>query len=417
MGVDPRAGGTVKAEKKKIVLWTVVGLAVLGAAAAIGFWVPSLLRPSIDRKQIRTAVVELGDIDAGITAQGKAVTENEQVLPSLIDARILRVLKHAGDRVLSGDPIVQLDAGTVQSELEKARLDLAQKQKELAIIRQQLDQTLAGLQGQQEIKKAEIAKLREKVEQRRSLFKDGVVSANDVRIAEAEEEKAQAELREMEESTRNAQNMTKSRIEQLSMEVDLTQNQRSAAERDMASATVRSDNDGVLTWVADEGSTVSKGDPIARVADTRSFRVDADIPDVYAGRLKFGMPVAVSIGAAALQGSLAGIAPAAENGVVTIKVALQDNSNPALRPDLKVDIFIPTERKSGVLLIQRGPALTGENTREVFVVQGATAVKIQVALGITSADRCEVIQGLKQGDEVIISDMRGYMHLNQVAIK
>lgn len=406
-----------KSNRKKLFLWTAIAAAVLGATVAIGFFVPSLLRPSVARTAIRTATVELGDIAAGITAEGKAVPENEQVLPSLLDARILRVLKHAGDRVSQGDPIVQLDAGTVQGELEKARQDLALKQKELAKTRQELDQTLTGLQNQHEIKKAEIARLHEKVEQRRSLFKDGVVSANDVRRAEAEEEQAQAELREMEESKRNAENMTKSRVEQLSMEVDVIQNQRSAAERDLGFAIVKSDSDGVLTWVADEGSTVSRSEPIARVADTKSFRVEADIPDVYAGRLKFGMPVTVSAGSAALQGSLTGIAPAAESGVVTIKVVLQDNSNPLLRPDLKVNVLIPTERKSGVLLIQKGPALTGENTREVFVVRGSTAVKMPVTLGITSADRCEVIQGLKQGDEVIVSDMSGFMHLNQVAIK
>jgi len=407
----------VKSSAKKIALWTVVGLAVLGAAAAIGFWVPSLLRASVDRKLIRTAVVELGDITAGINADGKAVSENEQVLPSLLDARILRVLKHTGDRISPGEPIAQLDAGAVQADLEKARQDLAEKQKELAGIRQQLDQTLSGLRSQLEIKRAEVARLHEKVEQRRSQFKDGIVSANDVRNAEAEEEKAQADLRNVEESRRNAESTAKAHSEQLTMEAEAIQTQRSAGERDMASAIIRSDNEGVLTWVADEGSTVARGDPVARIADTRSFRVEADLPDAAAGPLKFGMPVTVTVGTAVLQGNLTGIAPATGNGVVTVKVTLQDSSNPVLRPDLRVNVLVPTERKSGVLLIQAGPALAANSTREVFVIRGGIAIKVPVTLGIASAGRCEVVQGLKQGDEVILSDMSRFMNLNQVAVR
>ena len=407
----------MKSSAKKIALWTVVGLAVLGAAAAIGFWVPSLLRASVDRKLIRTAVVELGDITAGINADGKAVSENEQVLPSLLDARILRVLKHTGDRISPGEPIAQLDAGAVQADLEKARQDLAEKQKELAGIRQQLDQTLSGLRSQLEIKRAEVARLHEKVEQRRSQFKDGIVSANDVRNAEAEEEKAQADLRNVEESRRNAESTAKAHSEQLTMEAEAIQTQRSAGERDMASAIIRSDNEGVLTWVADEGSTVARGDPVARIADTRSFRVEADLPDAAAGPLKFGMPVTVTVGTAVLQGNLTGIAPATGNGVVTVKVTLQDSSNPVLRPDLRVNVLVPTERKSGVLLIQAGPALAANSTCDVFVIRGGMASKVPATFGIANAGRCEVVHGLKQGDEVILSDMSRFMNLNQIAIR
>jgi HlyD family secretion protein len=413
--VDGNAGP--KSSRKKIVLWTAIAVAVLGATAAIGFFVPSLLRPSLDRTAIRTARVEVGDVAEGITATGKAVPENEQVLPSLLDARVVQVLKRVGDRVSQGDPIVQLDAGAVQADLGRARLDSASKQRELAKIKQDLEQTLAGLQSQQEIKKAEIEKLRATAEQRRNLFKDGVVSAADVRRAEDQEEKTQAELAQLDESKRNAESEAKAHVEQLSMEIGVLEGQRSTAERDLSFAVVKADNDGVLVWVADENSTVSRGDPIARIADTKSFRVEVDVSDSQAGRLRFGMPVNVTVGSAALQGSVTGMTPSAESGVVTIKVVLQDNSNPVLRPDLTVGVLIPTERKSGVLVIQKGPALTGENTREVFVVRGSTAVKTPVTLGVTSSDRCEVVQGLKEGDEVIVSDMSGFMHLNQVAIK
>ncbi len=405
-----------KSGGKRIFLWAAIGITVLGAAAAIGFLVPSLLRPSVDRAVIRTARVELGDVSAGVTAAGKAVPENEQVLPSLLDARVARVLKRVGDRVTQGDPIAQLDAGSVQADLEKARLEFAAKQRELAKTKQDLEHALAGLQSQQEIKKAEIDKLRATVDQRKNLFKEGVVSADDVRRVEAQYEKAQAELAELEQSRRNAESTTKSSAEQLSTELGALDNQRIAAERDLGFAVVKAESDGVVTWVADENSTVVRGDPVARVADTKSYRVEAEIPDNQADRLRFGMPVSASAASTVFQGSVAGMTASADAGAVIIKVMLQDNANPVLRPDLPVSVLIPTERKSGVLVIQKGPALS-ENTREVFVVRGNIAVKTPVTLGVTGADRCEVVQGLKEGDEVIVSDMSGFMHLKEVIIR
>jgi HlyD family secretion protein len=412
--VDGKAGS--RSGGKKIFLWVAIGITVLAATAAIGFFVPSLLRPAVDRAAIRTARVELGEVAAGVTAAGKAVPENEQVLPSLLDARVARVLKRVGDRVSQGDPIAQLDAGAAQADLEKVRLDFSAKQRELGKAKQDLEQTLSGLAAQQELKKAEVDRLRALVEQRKGLFKDGVVSADDVRRVEAQYEKAQAEAAELEQSKRSAEAASKARGEQLSAELASLDNQRSAAERDLGFAVVKAESDGVVTWAVDENATVARGDPIARVADTKSYRVEAEVLDGQAQQLRFGMPVNVNCGSTALQGGVTGMTPSADSGTVIIKVMLQDNANPVLRPDLPVSVLIPMERKSGVLVIQKGPGVS-ENTRDVFVVRGNKAVKTPVALGVTGADRCEVVQGLKEGDEVIVSDMSGFMHLKEVMIR
>jgi HlyD family secretion protein len=69
------------------------------------------------------------------------------------------------------------------------------------------------------------------------------------------------------------------------------------------------------------------------------------------------------------------------------------------------------------LRIKKGPALNAEGVRDVFVIRGDTAVKTPVKMGIASFDTYEVVDGLLEGDEVILSDMTGFQHLKEVQLK
>jgi HlyD family secretion protein len=69
------------------------------------------------------------------------------------------------------------------------------------------------------------------------------------------------------------------------------------------------------------------------------------------------------------------------------------------------------------LRIKKGPFANAEGVRDVFVMRGDTAIKTPVKFGIASIDSYEVLEGLLEGDEVIISDMTDYQHLKEVKIK
>jgi HlyD family secretion protein len=174
-----------------------------------------------------------------------------------------------------------------------------------------------------------------------------------------------------------------------------------------------------LTWVVnEEGATVKKGDLLARIADLTSFRVEATISDVHANRLSVGLPAKVRISDTALvAGSIARINPTVSNGVITLVVNLKEPSDPLLRSNLRVDVLIETGRKDQVVRIKKGVFANGEGVRDVFVIRGNTAIKTPVRLGIAGTDYFEVVQGLLEGDEVIISDMTDYMHVKEVKLK
>ena len=88
-----------------------------------------------------------------------------------------------------------------------------------------------------------------------------------------------------------------------------------------------------------------------------------------------------------------------------------------LRSNLRVDVQIITERKDRVLRIKKGPALTGGGLNEAFVIRGASAIRTPIHLGIASFDAFEVVSGLMEGDEVIVSDVSPYMHLKEFSIR
>jgi HlyD family secretion protein len=103
----------------------------MGAAASVSlagvalFWGPGLLRPTVSRDRIRTARVDQGTIEAVITAAGTVTPEVEQVISSPVDARVLGILKRAGDTVAPGEPIVELDLSPSKVALAKLDHDLA----------------------------------------------------------------------------------------------------------------------------------------------------------------------------------------------------------------------------------------------------------------------------------------------------
>ena len=97
-------------------------------------------------------------------------------------------------------------------------------------------------------------------------------------------------------------------------------------------------------------------------------------------------------------------------------MALAKSSHPGLRPSLRTDVLVITDRKPRALHVRRGP-FADSTDRQVFVVRGDRAVRVPVTLGLAGIDDVEVLTGLADGDEIIISDMRDYAHLSEVALK
>ena len=406
--------------RRKRLMRRVIG-GILSVALVSAFFIlgPRLIKPSVARARIRTAKVDTGLIEATITASGTVVPEFERVISSPVNARVLKILKRPGAVLSKGDPILELDLNESRLAVEKLNQQVELKQNQQAKAKLDLENTLIDLQSRWEIKNIEYKASKASTARNRELRRHGLMSEERLREVELLEEKAAFELKQLEESKRNANASTKTQLEGLALEMKTLENERVEAQRQLELATTKSDRHGVLTQVIEEeGATVQKGVVLARIADLSAFRVEATVSDVHANRLSFGQPVRVKVNdELALSGAIARINPTVNNGVITLVISLEDKSNAQLRSNLRVDALIATERKDRVLRIRKGPSLSGEGARDIFVIRDDVALKTSAKFGVAGVDHYEVIEGLLEGDEVIISDMTDYMHLKEVKLK
>lgn len=385
---------------------------------AILLLLPGWLRPSIARERIRTGVVDRGPIEGVVEASGSVIPAFEGVISSPLEARVEKVLKRPGEVVRAGEAILKLDVSSAQLQLEKLEDQLARKANEQEQTRIGLEKNLTELNGRIESQKLDVEASRYREEQNRKLRADGLVSEQVLRGSEVEAKKARIELAQLLEQAGNERRATQAQIRGLELDLATLRKERDEARRLLDLATTRSNRSGVLTWVVPrEGATVARGEVIARIADLDSFRVEATVSDVHSARLHPGQPVKVMVDGEPLAGRLASIDPTIENGAIRFKVDLDEPRNPKLRNNLNVDVLVVTESRRDALRVPKGPFARGGESEQVFVVRGDRAVRRTARIGVPGYEHYEVLDGLAAGDEVVLSDMSEYEHLEQVKLK
>lgn len=394
-----------------------VGFPVVAFAAAIAF-LPGWVRPSLDRARIRTAMVQSGPIEAVITASGTVVPEIERALSSPVDARLLRLLKRPGAAVRSGEPVAELDLTESRLAIEKLAGSLAITDNKQSQARLALDRSLADLDARIERKALEAQSLELKAAASQQLAKQGLASQQQLGDAQLAARQATIDVAQLRRERADAQRSTDLQSEGLSLERASLIKEAAAARRTLDLATARADSDGVVTWILpQEGTLVHRGEVIARIADLSSFRIDAQVSDVHSGRVRAGMPVNVVANDVTLHGSISDVQPNVENDVIRFGVALDERSHAALRPNMRVDVLVVTDRRPKTLSVRQGQFVTGADSADVFVIRNGRAHRTTVRFGLRGFDTIEVVSGLGEGDEVILSDMKDYQHLEQLEVR
>ena len=397
-----------------------VATAVVAVAAAIFFlaMTVSWLKPSVRRRELLTARVSRGTVQATLQASGTVVPAIETVISSPVEARVLRIDHRAGDRLRAGDGILTLD--TSASRLDVQRLDdaVAQKESQLAELRLKVEESVANAEAALAQQKLDAEILRFKAEQNERLFNAGLASTQEKLAAATSVKKADIQLRQLEDAMRRSKRSGAAQIAALETELRTARQEREQSQRQLDLAMARSDRDGVLTWVVPEiGATLRRGDILARVADLSAFRVMATISDVHSSRLSAGMQARVRLDDnTTVGGTIASVDPRIENGVVRFWVELDEASHPKLRNNLRVDVFAVTGARNNVLMVRRGSL--GDADRDgVFVVRGDTAVRTPVRFGLSGQENVEIAEGLREGDEVVISNLTDYTGVKELRLK
>jgi len=387
-----------------------IGLAALAALVLAGLGLRAMVQPSLRRADILTAPVETGDVDAMLTAAGTVIPGREVVITSPIQSTVRRVALAVGARVQPGQTIVELDKDLAASTLAKLDDEQLRNQNKNAQLGLALARSLTDLQAQQQTQDLKVSSLQSALRDEQHLLEIGGGTAEAVRQAELNLRTARLEAARLGQQLANQRRASQADRRELGFTVSMQQ--RSIAEQaaKLRQADISSQLPGVLTWVNDNlGATVQAGDALARVADLSRFRVRATLADSYADQLHPGDAVRVRLGPGTdLPGTVASISPAVDKGVVTFYIALANDHYPALRANLRADVFVITRAHRGVLRVKNGPFYQGGQEQPVFVLASGRAVRRVVRLGDSNPDYVQVLSGLQVGEELIVSNTKTY---------
>ncbi|SHM02660.1 efflux RND transporter periplasmic adaptor subunit [Hymenobacter psychrotolerans] len=412
-----RAISTATQSRRKLRRWLLI-LAGLGVVAAALLAFRTVLQPSIRRNQLLTATAETGDIEASLTAAGLIIPGHEAVITSPIQSSIRRVVVQVGEKVQSGQTILELDKDLTNSALAKLQDGQQQNRNRNSQLQLSLEKALNDLRSQQQVQQVRVRSLQSALRDEQYLLKIGGGTAESVRQAELNLKVANLELQRLREQIRNQQAANAADVRELGFTMQIQDRSIAELAGKLAQADISSQQPGVLTWVNEDiGATVQQGDPLARVADLSSFRVRATISDTYAEALHAGDPVVVRLNGTDLRGTISTVSPAAEKGIITFYANLQQNHHPALRSNQRVEVFVVTSTQRQVLRVKNGPFYQGGKEQPVFVLHEGKAERRTVRFGESNLDYVQVLSGLRPGDEIVVSDMKEHLSTPTLTIE
>lgn len=378
-----------------------------------------LLAARVDRDSIVMSVADRGAIDVSNGASGVVKPVMEEIINSPINSRIVSVLCHEGDSVDEGTPLLELDLQGIETEYRNL---LDEKQMQLYRLEQaKVAASTAASNLEMQIKVAEMKVERMEAELRNEIYLDSIGSGTTDKVRQADFacKTGRLELKQLRQQYANDRKVSDADLKVRQLEYNIFLKQLAEKKRVLDDARIRSPRKAVLTYINNQkGAQIAAGTQVAVVSDLTHFKVEGEISDTYLAQVAVGHRALVRIGRVQLMGRVANVSPQSKNRTVAFSVQLDDDGNKVLRPGLKVDVYVINSIKDNVLRIANGAYYKGRGDYYMFVKTGEDMlVKRKVILGDSSFDHVEVLDGLQEGEEVVISDMGHYNKENRIKIK
>jgi len=407
-------------KKKKQVLYGVVATAAL---VAITVFLSQLERaaPTVDSATLWMDSVQRGELLLERRGAGTLVPEEIRAVAARSAGRVEDIVLLPGAFV---------EPGTVVLRLSNPDLELAAREAEwdLAVGRANYRDLEVGLETQRLQRLSQAAAVRSdyltaRLQYRRDLelFEEELVSKRDMLISETRAEELEQRHAIEQESLGMFSSSIAAQLEAAQSSLKQLEARNELAARDLADLDVVAGIRGVLQEMPMEvGQAVTPGMVLARVVQPEKLKAELRIPETQAKDIVVGQRAIVDMRTAKIPGVVARIDPSASQGTVTVDIKLlMDELPPGARPQLSVDGTIEIQRLSSVLYV--GKPAYGQSNSQVglfkVVENGQYAVRVTVQFGLGSVNLIEVVQGLEEGDEVILSDMSRWDSVDRVRLR
>jgi HlyD family secretion protein len=367
--------------------------------------------PSVDRSTIWTDTVKRGPMLLQVRGLGTLEPREDSIrqIPAQTTATVVRILKLPGSLVKVDTPLVQLaDPQTTQAAID-AQLALREAEADLKNTQVKLQSDLMAQKSTAAAVRANYLQAQRQASTDKALYKLGVVSGLTYETSQGNADQLQTQNGLEEQTVAINEKALESQLAVQQAKVDQARALAQLKQQQLDALTVKAGIDGVLTDLPlAVGQSVTVGTMLAKVVEPNQLKAELKIPETQARDIQIGQGASIDTHNGIISGSVSRIDPAVQNGTVTVDVQLTGNiPKDVVRPDLSVDGTIDLQRLADVLYVGR-PAFGDENsTIDLFKVDpdGKGAVRVPVKVGRASVTSIQVLQGLQEGDTVILSDM------------
>ena len=377
--------------------------------------------PTVDRATVWIEAVKRGSIDRQVRGLGVLVPEDIRWITAVTQGRIERIVARPGAVVTPDTVLVELSNPLLVQQAVEAEQQLKGAEANLESLKVTVQNNLLSQQAVAAGVLADYNQAKLQAEADAELGKQGIQPEITVKISKMRADQLanrndveQKRLAQMQASVQAQLGAQMAQVEQLRAALKLRQSE-------VAQLKVRAGMPGVLQILGErieEGAQVGPGTNLARVANPTRLKAELKVPETQAKDVQIGQSVVVDTRNGVVSGRVSRIDPAVVQGSVTVDVALEGDLPKGARPDLSVDGTIELERLDNVLYVGR-PTYGQEQSKVMlfrFERDGVTAVHVPVTLGRTSVSVVEIKAGLKEGDQVILSDMSQYDTFDRVRV-
>lgn len=394
--------------------WSLVAVViVLLALITVGLSRLQPAVPSVEKSTLFMDTVKRGEMLRQVRGNGTLVPEDIRWIPTVNAGRVERILVLPGARVKEDTVLVELSSPEVEQAAFDAGWQLKGAQAELANLRVKLDTDKLMQKKAVATAEADYSNAQLEFEVQSELSKNKLTPAVTLKQAKTKADEL-AKLLAIAKECLDASDVSakaqlavqEAKVLQLQALLDLKHGQVEALK-------IRAGMDGVLQRLGDPtnplqlGQQLAAGAPVARVANMTKLKAAIRIAETQARDVQLDQRTEIDTRNGIIPGHVTRIDPAVENGTVTVDVALDGALPKGARPDLSVDGTIQLERLADVLYVGRPVQGQPDSKVGLFKVvdDGKAAVRVLVTLGRSSVSTIEIVQGLKLGDQVILSDM------------
>ena len=363
---------------------------------------------SVDRGSLIIDTVRRGDMIREVRGPGTLVPERVRWISAVTSARVERIVAVPGQRVEPGSVLLEMSNPDVQIEALQAQQALSEAQSRLEDLRVQLETARLSQEGTVAASRTVNVNAAQERAVADTLVKDRLISRFEFnnRLAAADEARERLKIEERRLALLTAS--VNSQLDAQRRQIQRLQAIATFQQSRVQTLVVRAGEEGVLQDLSlQPGQWVNAGTAIGKVVQPGTLKAVLRIPETQARDVGIGQPASIDTRNGIVRGHVSRVDPGAQGVTVTVDVSLDDPLPAGARPDLNVDGTIQLERLTNVLYTGR-PTIAQDNAVVGLFrldASGSNATRVQVRLGRVSSRSVEIVQGLKAGERIILSDV------------